>query len=349
MSKSSTIKVFIFAVLLLIFAFLFWQQLVNVYLKGNLSWHSLLWLGIWLVFFLVFLLFFSLLVEAKGVFLVVYLLTIGLFFIFFPFHYYLLIGAGLLFLILLLSHALMQKERNERLKISLRPIFKNGLKLTLFFLALFLALVSYFYPLVKIDEKGISLPPKILESVLKPLSKNLAQVLPFFESEITIDEMIGMSLLMEKIDPSSLSPELLKKFQGKDLKEINLQELLKDPEIAEFLKQEAKKQVKKVDPKILARQRSEMSKSLGIELTGNEKIAEVINKLASKQLQRLLGPYIKYLPIISAILTFIVLSMIFVPFSWIVILVTLFVFMILKIFRIVRIEKVMREGEDVRI
>ncbi len=349
MSKSSTIKVFIFFTLVLISAFLFWQRLANVYLKGDLSTNSFIWFGVSLLAFMVFFLFFSLLVENKGVFLLIHSIVLAGFFIFFRFNPWLAIGLVILFAAFILSRSLMQKERNECLKISLRRIFQNGLKLTLLFLALFLGLLAYFYPLVKIDERGINLPPKILELVLKPLSKTTGGALPFFEPEMTIDEMIVATLSTEKIDLTSLTPEMIKKFQGKNLKEMNPQELLKDPEIVEFLKQEAKKQAKKIDPKILAQQRNEMAKNLGIELKGDEKIVEVINKLASQQLQSLLGPYLKYLPIISAVLTFLVLTSIFVPFSWIVILVSLLIFKILLVFRVVKVEKVMKEGEDVSI
>jgi len=345
MFKPSTIKVFILAVLVIVSAFLFWQNLANVYLKGNLNTNSLFWLGIWLLFFLVFWLFFSLLVESKAICFVIYLAILAIFFLFFSFHYYLLVGLVVLFLIFIVSRALMQKERNERLKISLRAVFKSGLKLILLFLALFLGLLAYLYPLIKIDEKNINLPPQILAWVAKPFGGTISKTLPFFEAEMTIDEMLSTSLVMEKLDSNPLSPELIKKIQNKNLKETDLQELLKDPEVVDILRSQAKG----VDPKVLAKQRNELAKKLDIELRGDEKIVEVIHKLASKQLQSLLGPYIKYLPIISAALIFIVLTSIFFPFSWIVILVASFIFMILKTFRLVRIEKVMKEGEDIKI
>jgi len=343
--KIKIVKIFIFIALLLISAFLFWRKLSQIFLKGNFSWQSLLWFGIWFLFFLVFWLFFSLLVELKAICFLVYLVVLAIFFLFFPFHYYLLIGLTVLFLTFIISRALMQKERNSRLKISLKAIFKSGLKLNLFFFALFFSLLAYFYPLLKIDERGINLPPQVLTWIMKPLSGTISKFLPIFDLETTIDETLAITTVIQKPDLSKFSPELIKKFKGKDFKKIDPQEILKDPEIAEILKEQAKK----VDPKFLTQQRSELAKNLGIELKGDEKIVEVINQLASKQLQNLLGPYLKYLPIISAILIFIILSTIFVPFSWLVFLVTLLIFQIFLIFRFVRIEKVMKEGEDVRI
>ncbi len=345
MSKSSIIKTFIFTALVLVSAFLFWQRLSQVFLKRNLSWQSLLWFGIWLLVFLVFWLFFSLLVGSNGICFLIYLAILAVFFLFFPFHYYLLIGLFVLFLIFIVSRLLIQKERNSRLKISLRAIFKIGLKLTLLFLALFLGLLAYFYPLVKVDEKGINLPPQILALIMKPLVRTISKVLPAFDPEMTVDETLAMTVVIQKPNLSELSPEILKKFQGKKINEINPQELLKDPQMVEIFK----KQAKKINPSIISQQRNELAKNLGIEIKGDEKISELINKLASKQLQSLLGPSLKYLPIISAVLTFIMLNIIFLPFSWIVILFALLIFQIFLIFRVVKIEKVMKEGEDMRL
>ncbi|MFN3301490.1 MAG: hypothetical protein ACK413_00470 [Patescibacteria group bacterium] len=341
MSKSSIIKIFIFAVLLLIFAFLFWRQLADIYLKRNLHWRSLLWLGIWLLIFLVFWLIFSLLVESKMICFSIYLLILAIFFLFFNFHYYLLIGLVVLFVGFVISRALIQKERNNRLKISLNSIFKSGLKLNLFFLALFLSLLSYFYPLVKSDELEINLPPKVLSWISKPLTKTFSG----FDPEMTIDEMLKVSVVIEKPDLTAFPPELIKKFKDKNLKSFNPQELLKDSEIAEIIKDQAKK----VNPQIINKERDELAKKLGLTLTGNEKLSEVIGKLVNKKLKELLGSYSKYLPIISAILIFLVLKIIFVPFSWLVILITLLIFLIFLIFRLVRIEKVMKEGEDIKL
>lgn len=340
MPPSKIVKIFAFAVLWIISAILFWQSLAKIYLEKDLKADSFAWLGGWLLVFLVFFLIFSFLVEKKEIFLLICSIVLLIFFLFFPFHDYSLIGLIILFLVFVISRALMQKERNERLKISLLPVFKRGLKLTLFFLAIFFAFLSYLYPLIKINEREISLPPKILEWILKPLNSSLSKTLSFFDKKTTINEIIAINTIIEKPNFLSSSPEILKKIQGKDLKEI-----FKNQEIAEILKKESKK----INPQIIEREKNELAKSLGIEINGNEEIGEVINKLVNKQLQNALGPYLKYLPLILAVFVFVSLEIIFIPFSWLVILVTLFIFQILLIFRLVKVEKVMKEGEDIRI
>lgn len=241
----------------------------------------------------------------------------------------------------------MQKERKNRLRFSLHLVLKSGTSLVLTYFALFIALVSYFYPLIKIDEKGINLPPKVLEFVLQPLIKNLSGTLPFFDPEMTIDEMLSLEGMTERFDPASLPSDILEKFKGEDIKQINPQEVLKDPAVIEFLRSEVQKVSKKIDPKILAGQRSEMAKNLGIELRGDEKMVDIINKLANEKLKGIVGPRIKYFPIISAVLSFFLLRIIFIPFSWLVLTVSFVIFQFFLLFRIVWKEKVIKEGDDV--
>jgi hypothetical protein len=63
----------------------------------------------------------------------------------------------------------------------------------------------------------------------------------------------------------------------------------------------------------------------------------------------MVGPAIGVLPFISAILIFVVLRLVFIPLGWLIILLALLIFQFLRIFKFVKIEKVMKEGEDVRI
>lgn len=338
MEKRKIIKTFIFSILLLFTSALFWLNLSNLYLKGDLSKRSLILTTVSFLFFLVFLLIFSLLVENKGIFLLISLLSLSNFFLFFKFHYYLLIGLFIVFLSFVFARFLIQKERNERLKISLRSIFRNSLKLILFFLAGFFALLSYFYPLIKINNFNLS--PKTFDFAKKFLIKN--ENLNFFDLEENIDEILAMKLAFERINWAKFSPEIFKKIQGKKISEISFEEILKDPEISQILKEEAKK----IEPSLIAKERDKLAKSLNVEIKENEKVFEIVNKLINKRLNDLLGPYLKYLPIISAISLFLFLEIIFVPFSWLVMIFIILIFQILLIFRIVKIEKVMKEGED---
>lgn len=339
MKNSKIIKIFILSVFVLIFAFLFWQRLAEILLKRNFTEQSFLWLAIWLSAFLVFWLAFSLLVESKLICFLIYLATLAICLLFFPFHYYLLIGLGLFFLALVLSHALIKKEKDNHLKISLTTIFKSGLKLNLLFLAIFLSLLVYLHPLLKIGEDSINLPPQVLVKLLS--SKSLLVVDP----EMTIDETLALIIVMKKPDLSAFPPELIEKFQNRKNREIDFQEILKDQQVIKILKNQAKK----VDQKTIELERNELEKNLGIEIRGNEKIVELTNKLVNKQLKNLVGPHIKYFSIILAALIFIILNLIFIPFSWLIIFFSLLLFFFLRLFGFVKIEKVMKEGEDIRL
>lgn len=349
MNSSKVIKTFILAFLVILLGALFWKSLAGVYLKGDLSVTSLIWFGASLLLFLVFLLFFSLLVEKKLIAFLIYLFSLATFFIFFPFNYWLAVGLTVLFVAFILSRVLIQRERNERLKISMRSVFKVGLPWTMTMLALFIGFVGYFHPLTPTDKNEINLPSQILNWLVKPLAGTLSKALPMLSENTTIDEALATSVATQNIDLVSLSPALLAQLKGKNIKDLSPAELMKDPAIAKILQAEAAKQAKKINPQVLAQQRNDLAKTLGISLTGKETMSDVINKIINAKIKDMVGPAIGVLPFISAILIFVVLRLVFIPLGWLIILLALLIFQFLRIFKFVKIEKVMKEGEDVRI
>jgi len=354
------IKTFILSVLLILFAALFWKGLADIYLHGNLLVSSFIWFSASLILFVVFFLFLSLLVEKKLIVFVIYLFSLSTFFIFFSapkadqpgagqYYYFISAGLAVLFIAFILSRTLIQKERNERLKISMHSVFKVGLPWIMTMLALFIGLVGYFHPLTPTDKNEINLPPQILDWLVKPLAGTLSKTLPMLSEKTTIDEALALSTATKNLDLISLSPSLLAQLKGKNIKDLSPAQLMKDPVIAKILQEEAAKQVKKIDPQVLAQQRNDLAKTLGISLAGKETMSEVINKIINAKIRDLVGPAIGVLPFISAILIFVVLRLIFIPLGWLIILLALLIFQLLRIFKFVKIEKVMKEGEDVRI
>jgi hypothetical protein len=55
---------------------------------------------------------------------------------------------------------------------------------------------------------------------------------------------------------------------------------------------------------LVAHQRDQLAKQYGIELTGNERIGDVLNRAIIDRLQEILGPYAEFLPFISALAFF---------------------------------------------
>lgn len=345
MNSSKVIKSFLLAFLLILISALFWKGLADIYLHKNLSVSSFIWFGVSLVLFVIFFLLFSLLVDYKITFVIIYVLSLLTFFIFFPINNYLFIGLAVVLLAMILSRVLIQKERNERLKISLRSVFRAGLPWMMTILALFIGFLGYLYPLTPTDKNEINLPPEILNLFVKPLTRTLSKTLPMLDEKTTIDEALALNITTQNIDLTSLTPELIAQLKGKNIKDLNPTELLKNPAIAEILK----KQAARVSSATLTQQRNDLAKTLGISLTGKETISDVINKIINAKIKDFVGPAIGVLPIISAVLTFFVLRLIFIPFGWIIILLALLIFQLLRAFRFVKIEKVMKEGEDVSI
>lgn len=345
MSNLKIIKSFILAFLLILSSALSWKGLADIYLHDNLSVSSFIWFGLSLVLFVVFFLFFSLLVDYKIIYLIIYPLSLLTCFLFFPCSLYLIIGLVVFYGAMILSRILMQKERKERLNISVRGVFKNGLPWLMTILALLIGLISYLYPLTPGSKNETNLPPAILNLFIKPLAGTIGNILPMVDENTTIDQALAMSTVTQSANLISLSPELLAQLKGKNIKDLNPSELLKDPKIAEILKNQAKK----VSSVVVTQQRNDLAKTLGISLTGKETMSELMSKVVNAKIKEMLGPTIGALPIISGILIFLVLRLIFIPLGWLVLLLALLIFQLLRIFKFVKIEKVMKEGEDVRL
>jgi len=345
MNNLKVIKSFILSFLLILSSALFWKGLADIYLAHNLSASSFIWFGVNLILLVIFFLFFSLLVDERLIFLVIYPLSLLSFFIFFPINFYSLIGLIVLFGAMILSRILMQKERRERLNISVRAVFKNGLPWLMTILALFIGFLGYFYPLTPIDKNEINIPPEILNIFVKPLTNMLGKTLPMLDEKTTIDQALAMNVATQNIDLVLVSPELLAQLKGKNIKDLSPGELLKDPEIAKILK----KQSEKINTPTIEEQRRDLAKTLGLDLIGNETMSDVINKIVNVKIKDIFGPTIIILPVISAVLTFITLRIVFIPLGWLVIFLALLIFHFLRAFKFVKIEKVMKQGEDVSI
>lgn len=347
MENPKIIKSFILVALFILFGILFWMGLADIYLYGNFSASSFVLLTIFLLVFVILFLFLSLLLENRRMVLLSYLFVLLGFFIFFRFNYWLVIGLAVVFVAFVLSRTLIQKERKNRLRISLRRVFGRGLPWTLTLLALFIGLVSYFHPPILIEEDEIILPSQVSTWLIKPLAGTLSKVLPIIDKKTTVDEALSLTLATERTDLFSFSPELLKELKEISIEDLDLKDLIKNPKVAETFKQEVIEQAEKINPELLIQQRDELAKTFGISLTGKETISDLINKTINAKIKEAIGSAAGALPIISVVLTFIGLRLFFIPFGWLAILLSLLIFHFLRFLKFVKIEKVMKEGEDV--
>lgn len=165
----------------------------------------------------------------------------------------------------------VRQEFNLSLGFNLSRIAKSGLPI---YFTISSLIISVFYFVNIKEEKNISaiLPKPALSFALKKLSGPLESLsgLPDLNPDATIDEVL-FKLAEKQLTEQGIN---LSKFPRKDMLQV------------------------------IASQRQEFAKNLGIELDGQEKVGDVFYRAVSQRIENLLGPYKEYLPVASAVAFF---------------------------------------------
>lgn len=91
--------------------------------------------------------------------------------------------------------------------------------------------------------------------------------------------------------------------------------------------------------------RDQVIAKLGVTATGSTPVGEIVNKVVAKNLQPKVGAYAKFIPSIFAVSVFLLLQIFSFLYAWIVVLLALFFFTLLKATGFVHLEKVEVEQE----
>lgn len=353
---SKQVKVLLFSLLTIASGIFFWYQTLNLFKPGQILIPNLIYFGAGLIVFLVFLLLLYILAEARGtIYLAAFLLSLIFALMYFwqfgfqPLNYFYLLGVFLFFVFLLIAYEIMGLEKEDRIKISAGKVWKRGLTLIMIALSLIISVVYYFQPILKISQDKIELPPQLIKWMLKPMSGMFNKMLPFYSPEMTIDEMLASSLAMgggeEGFDVESLGPEILSKIPMDKLTTMSPTELLQDPVIKTLIAEQMAQKSKSVDSHLIAQQRDEFAKSLGVELKGSETMDEVLGAILNSKLGDILGPYYKQISLALAVTFFFLVKFIFSLVGIVVVIAAQLLFFILKASKFVTIEIVNKEGE----
>lgn len=375
------VKILIFAFVIFLIIVNFFWQLSSFFTKNNADLQHLAYLAISWLFFLSLTLLFFLLVENRNTVFLTYILGLASFFLFFPVSISSLIGqsipsdpqfpleAGslmsgvlatafyiiclLIFMVLLIiSYELIMKERRERIRLSFRKIWQRGLPLIILGLSLIISVVYYFNPLLNLEQQEIQIPAQVFGFLMKPMGGVIANVLPFYDLDMTIDEILTIgSMTGGESMPSleSISPELMEQLGSIDLENFDIGQLLKNPEIAGLIKQEMTTQTEKADPSILKSQRVELGKSLGIVIQGDETFDILMANIVNSKLKDFIGPYTKEISTGIAFALFFVLRLIGKLFSFVFIILGRIFFSLLLLLKLIQKEQVILKGEVIKI
>ncbi len=346
------IKPLIFALLMLIATILFWWCLSLFFTTTSLP-HLIYLVSSALILLIVFLLF-SVLVESRNVVYLTFILSLGGFFLFFSPSEELtmgiyIIGLLLFLLVLVIGYGLMSREKDQRLKLSLKKIWKRGLPFAITGIALIVSLVYYFNPLLNLSQEKIEIPTQVFSFLLKPASGIVSKILPFYDPEMTIDETLASGLILQGEGPQlqveDVPADLLEKIDFSNLENLDINELLKDPAVKDFLKE----QVSQGDTAdLVAEQRKQLSQSLGVELKGDETMEVVLANLVNSKLDEFVGPYAKEISLGITVALFLILKLVGKLFGLLAMILSRILFSILLLFKTVRIEEEMRPGEVIK-
>ncbi len=348
---SLKIKHLILALFMFLATVLFWGYL-SLFFK-SVSGAHLGYLALsWLIFLIIFLLL-SVLIKSRNIIYACFIISLGCFFLFFPFSQELVVGSylvGLLFflLCLVIGTELMLLEKEQRLILCLRKIWKRGLPWAIAGIALMIALVYYFNPLININQEKIEIPAEVFSFILKPASGIVGKMIPFYDPEMTIDETLASNMVLQGQGPApqEIPLNLIDKIDFENLENIDINELLNDPEIKSFLKEQVKEGG--IDQALLAEQRKQLSETLGVELKGDETMEIILANLVNSKLDEFVGPHAREISFGIAVALFFVLQLVGKLFAILAIMIAQIVFAILRVCRVLRIEEEMKPGEVIK-
>jgi len=350
---SSKIKILLLALIMFVIIVLFWYYLSLFFHSTSSS--RLLCLGIVWLIFLAFSLLFLVLIQNRNTVYLTYVLGLGSFFLFFVRFEKLTVGVYaiclLIFLILIIiGYERISKEKNERLKLSLKKIWKRGLPFLTLGLSLVIAVVYYFNPLLRISQEKIEIPPQVFSLIIRPFSGTVSKMLPFYDPKMTIDEMLTAGTMFKGETSFSLediSPELIQEFGNLDFENLDIDQLLKDPRVGDLLRQGIGQQTEEVDASFLKNQRAGLEESLGVSLEGDETFDLVLAKIVNSKISEFVGPYAKEVSLGIAVVLFLILRFLSGILSFVIIILAHLIFSLLLLFKIVQKGRIMKEGETI--
>lgn len=347
---NSKIKHFIFAFLMILASVFLWYCLFLFFFSVSLS-HLFYLVVSWLVF-LIFFLLFCLLIENRNLVHLTFIVSAACFFLFFFTGEEMVIGpyaVGVLvfLLFLVIAAELMSKEKEQRLKVCIKKVWRRGLPLVVTALSLIIALVYYFNPLLKIGQEKIEIPSEVFGFILKPASGIVGKMIPFYDPEMTIDQTLTTGLTLQgKQETQDIPADLLNKIDFNNLEDLDVNALLQNPEVKDFLKEQVSQG--EIDKELLAEQRKQLSQSLGVEIKGDETMEVVVANLVNSKIDEFIGPWAKEISLGIAIALFFVLKLVGNLFGLLAMILSRLLFSVLLLFKVVRIEQEMRPGEVIK-
>jgi len=335
-----SIKEIILSLVFVLAGFFSWYFLYLFFYNGFVNLRSLLLAAIFLILFgATYSIFLFLVKPKKFIFLGFVLVSIFPIFIFGN-NLYLLIGIALFFILLFFGFLLLKRER-DLFSLKLRPmwIFRRGLGYFFLGLSLMLALIFYVSPL---SEFKMEIPRFWFDGIFDKLQPLISSQLPGFDQEMTADEFLtAQYLFLSKVQPKGQKiPESADFF-----------EFLRNPAFAESLKIAQNSNQKYLEnlivrnKKVLEENKKEFSKILGVGIEGEEKMKDILYYWVNNKVLTISKPYQEYISLGFVLAVFLALQALNLPYKWFVGFFGWFLFKLLVLAGVVKIQKEMVEKE----
>ncbi len=206
-------------------------------------------------------------------------LSLGVGYLFSPYSSFILGGLGLSMLGGWYAASVISAEERASSKFSVRKILRGGLPV--FFTSVALLLAILYFSSIRGEQRAL-FPRSLFDAAIPFLEQPLQAILPGFRRTASVDELLlalTAQQLGETIDVSGFPPA----------------------------SREA----------LLEQGRKTLSVEFGVNLTGKEKMTDVLYRVTNSQIAKFLGPYQSYLPIIAAAGFFVAVKALTLPVYWI--------------------------------
>ncbi|MFH2104762.1 MAG: DUF456 domain-containing protein [Parcubacteria group bacterium] len=308
-----------------------------------------LFVGIFLVGAVVGLI--GILVEKWWVVAATYFLATVSFFIFFPFKVLSVAAAFFLLIVLVLTFLSIKEERKVRIKVSVYKILRRGFPVVLTMLAIVLAISYYVSSVEDIKDNGVQIPRQSFDSSTDVLESYIAKAyIPGFNKNMSVSEA-SFQLMRNEFSQEGASWREMKiandlestlVAEGVDVDDNQaVMEAMQDNQVVHDKALELYQETE-ADDNLLG--------SLGLgDVTSNQPIIDAAYNALNDKINDLLGPYRSIVPIAFAVTFFLMLQFFTFFIKWAVYGTVWLLFIALKAVGFIRIIKVPKEIEEIKL
>ena len=319
--------------------------------------YALVAIGVFCAFFALFALF----IKRRWMVFLIGLLASLAPLIFFSVSPLILVVPLILFLGTILYSHQMHYEAKTRIKFSSVQSVNHGLKVFVLFLILAITIVYYVNTTALYRERGEEALGAMIDSAVNTTNKVLPLKFAGYDPEKTVDDFMFDNMMRLTADLEEGMPFSEEPAEEEQLDQM-LDELRSAIEKGEVVEQDLPEEVKQalaggavnaadikeqlfeeVFREQIAKSRNDLAERLGVEVSGDEPMSQVISKIIRKYALEYLGPYQKYItPIMSLSLLFMLYALSPI-FRLIILLFSAILFSLFKVSKFVKVEKVKKE------